>query len=109
MFAAAAVTLKSKNLVLLRKENAKSLQSCPTLSDPMDYSPPASSVHGILQARMMEWAAISFSIIKRIGVLKLQPPDMCWRKGTRVQTPAPSLDSVTTPLHPFVSLCLYYF
>ena len=36
-------------------------QSCPTLCDPMDYSPPGSSVHGILQARVLEWVAISFS------------------------------------------------
>ena len=39
---------------------AKSLQSGPTLSDPMDCSPPGSSVHGILQARILEWVAISF-------------------------------------------------
>ena len=36
-------------------------QSCPTLCDPMDCSPPGSSVHGILQARVLEWVAISFS------------------------------------------------
>ena len=36
-------------------------QSCPTLCDPMDCSPPGSSVHGILQARLLEWVAISFS------------------------------------------------
>jgi len=35
--------------------------SRPTLSDPMDYSPPGSSVHGILQARILEWVAISYS------------------------------------------------
>ena len=41
---------------------AKSLQLCPTLCDPMDCSPPGSSVHGILQARILEWAAVpSFS------------------------------------------------
>ena len=40
---------------------AKSSQSCPTLCDPIDYSPPGSSVHGILQARILEWAAIPFS------------------------------------------------
>ena len=40
---------------------AKSLQSCPTLCDPTDGSPPGSSVHGILQARTLEWVAISFS------------------------------------------------
>ena len=36
-------------------------QSCPTLRDPKDCSPPGSSVHGILQARILEWVAISFS------------------------------------------------
>ena len=35
--------------------------SCPTLCDPVDYSLPGSSVHGILQARTLEWAAIPFS------------------------------------------------
>ena len=40
---------------------AKSLQSCPTLCDPIDGSPPGSPVPGILQARMLEWVAISFS------------------------------------------------
>ena len=38
---------------------AKSLQSCPTLCDPMDGSPPGSPVHGILQARVLEWVAIA--------------------------------------------------
>ena len=41
---------------------AKSLQSCPTLCDPIDGSPPDSPVPGILQARTLEWVAISFSI-----------------------------------------------
>ena len=40
---------------------AKSLQSCPTLYDPIDGSPPGSLVPGILQARTLEWVAISFS------------------------------------------------
>ena len=39
---------------------AKSLQSCPTLCDPIDGSPPGSSIPGILQARTLEWVAISF-------------------------------------------------
>ena len=38
---------------------AKSLQSCPTLCDPIDGSPPGSSVHEILQARTLEWVALS--------------------------------------------------
>ena len=40
---------------------AKSLQSCPTLCDPIDGSPPGSPVPAILQARTLEWVAISFS------------------------------------------------
>ena len=40
---------------------AKSLQSCPTLCDPIDGSPPGSPIPGILQARTLEWGAISFS------------------------------------------------
>ena len=40
---------------------AKSLQSCPTLCDPIDSSPPGSPIPGILQARTLEWVAISFS------------------------------------------------
>ena len=40
---------------------AKSLQSCPTLCNPIDGSPPGSPVPGILQARSLEWVAISFS------------------------------------------------
>jgi len=40
---------------------AKSLQSCPTLWDPIDGSPPGSPVPGTLQARTLEWVAISFS------------------------------------------------
>ena len=39
---------------------ARSLQSCPTLCDPMDCSPPGSSIYGIFQARVLEWGAIAF-------------------------------------------------
>ena len=40
---------------------AKSLQSCPTLRDPIDSSPPGSAIPGILQARKLEWVAVPFS------------------------------------------------
>ena len=40
---------------------AKSLQSCPALCDPTDGSPPGSPVHGIFQARILEWGATAFS------------------------------------------------
>ena len=44
------------------KENESEVnQSCPTLCDPMDCSPPGSSIHGIFQARILEWVAILFS------------------------------------------------
>ena len=46
---------------ILHTAAAKSLQSCPTLCNPMDGSPPGSPVPGILQARTLEWVAISFS------------------------------------------------
>ena len=42
---------------------AKSLQSCPTLCDPIDGSPPGSAIPGILQARTLEWVAIAFCIV----------------------------------------------
>ena len=50
------------HFLLLAAAAAKVLQSCPTLCDPIDGSPPGSPVPGTLQARTLEWAAISFSI-----------------------------------------------
>ena len=44
------------------KSESEVARSCPTLSDPMDCSPPGSSVHGIFQARVLEWGAIAFSL-----------------------------------------------
>ena len=46
------------HLISLMGMHAKSLQSCPTLCDPVDYSPPGSSVHGTLQARILTWVAM---------------------------------------------------
>ena len=43
------------------KSESEVTQSCPTLSDPTDFSLPGSSVHGIFQARVLEWGAIAFS------------------------------------------------
>ena len=59
------MTVKSENEVA---------QSCPTLSDPMDYSLPGSSVHGILQARVLEWGVFAFSYkgLKTHVFLKVQ-------------------------------------
>ena len=44
------------------KSESEVAQSCPTLSDPMDYSLPGSSIHGIFQARVLQWGAIAFSV-----------------------------------------------
>ena len=44
------------------KSESEVTQSCPTLRDPMDCSPPGSSIHGIFQARVLEWGAIAFSV-----------------------------------------------
>ena len=55
------VTSFCKMTILAAAAAAKSLQSCPTLCDPIDGSPPGSPIPGILQARTLEWVAISFS------------------------------------------------
>ena len=44
------------------KSESEVAQSCPTLCDPIDGSPPGSSIHGIFQARVLEWSAIAFSV-----------------------------------------------
>ena len=60
-------------LLQCRKVKSKSevAQSCPTPSDPMDFSLPGSSVHGIFQARGLEWGAITFSVLYSKG-----PPNL---------------------------------
>ena len=56
---------------------AKSLQLCPTLCDPIDGSPPGSPIPGILQARILEWVAISFSNIHTAAKLLRSCPTLC--------------------------------
>ena len=52
------------------KRESEVAQLCQTLSDPMDCSPPGSSIHGILQARVLEWGAIAFSMTDLDRILK---------------------------------------
>ena len=52
------------------KSESEVAQSCPTCSDSMDCSPPGSSVHGIFQARVLEWVAIAFSMTNLDSILK---------------------------------------
>ena len=56
-----AINTAEGAIIVVLAAAAKSLQSCPTLFDPIDSSPPGSPVPGILQARTLEWVAISFS------------------------------------------------
>ena len=73
-------------------------QSCPTLCDPMDYSLPGSSVHGILQARTLEWFAMPFS--RRSS----QPRDWAW-----VSCTAGRLFTIgATRETPVVLACFYF-
>ena len=62
---------------------AKSLQSCPTLCNPIDGSPPGSAVPGILQARTLEWVAISFSLrlVKFIETESRTVTSGAWGRG----------------------------
>ena len=62
---------------------AKSLQSCPTLCDPVNSRPPGSSVPGILQARILEWVAISFSNACMHAKSLQSCPTLCEMLGIR--------------------------
>ena len=53
--------------VMKVKSESEDTQSCPTLSDPMDCGPPGSPLHGIFQARLLEWGAIAFSYVKLLA------------------------------------------
>ena len=56
-----ALLLETTAQIILSESESEVAQSCPTLCDPMDCSPPGFSVHGIFQAWILEWVAISFS------------------------------------------------
>ena len=58
------------------KSESEVAQSCPTLGDPMDCSLPGSSIHGIFQARVLEWGSIAFSDIINSLILHLVIYDM---------------------------------
>ena len=58
------------------KSESKVAQLCLTLSDPMDFSPPGSSVHGIFQARVLEWGAIALSVAQ-LGLFEQQSKYLC--------------------------------
>ena len=68
------------------KSESEVIQSCLTLSDPMDCSPPGSSIHGIFQARGLEWGAIAFSTLPCNHVKLVQ---LC--SGLKILCHCPSL------------------
>ena len=79
------------------KSESEVTQSCPTLSDPMDCSPPGSSIHGVFQARVLEWGAIAFSYILlklhfRRLIIKLHPMNSALA-STRDKSLSDQLDS----------------
>ena len=78
--------------IFLPAAAAKSLQSCPTLCDPIDGSPPGSPIPGILQARTLEWVAISFSNawkwkVKVKSLSRVWPSVTPWAEPTRLLHP----------------------
>ena len=74
------------------KSESEITQSCPTLSDPMDYSPPGSSIHGIFQARVLELCAIAFSVEYHWY------SDICWWQSRVLQANAQELDYLALKL-----------
>ena len=64
------------------KSESEVTQSCPTLRDPMDCSPPGSSIHGIFQARVLEWGAIAFSVCQLYLSKKINNNKIYEKKST---------------------------
>ena len=63
------------------KSESEVAQSCPTLSDPMDCSLPGSSIHGIFQARVLEWGAIALSEVKSAIISVMEFKYICSEDG----------------------------
>ena len=104
---------------------AKSLQSCPTLCDPIDSSPPGSPIPRILQARTLEWVAISFSNawkwkvkVKLLSHVRLlatpwtavyqAPPSMRFFQARTLEWDAIAF-SAFLPRHPHMEWCVLYW
>ena len=124
------MSLITGSLPKTKVKESEVAQSCPTLCDHMDFSPPGSSIHGIFQARVLEWIAISFSrgssqprdrtqvsciAGRRFTVwasreaLKTKLPDKCWIifQNLAHQTSHPRL-LPRSPKFCSVHLCLFF-
>ena len=106
-------------LEYLKKKDLQSRQSCPTLCDPIDSSPPGSPIPGILQARTLEWVSISFSNawkwkvkVKSLSPVRLLRPH--GRQPTRLLRPWDFLGESTGPqanwmhVHSRITLVLWH-
>ena len=80
-------------------------QSCPTPSNPMDCSLPASSVHRICQARVLEWGAIAFSTPMQVAVLRLVDNSVTLWGGVSVDTPFLEWEKNLQDSHLLMSVC----
>ena len=81
-------TIRATREALFHAATARSLQSCSTLCNPIDGSLPSSSVHGIFQARVLEWGAISFSMLFLFKCYLLStPPSILDRAQGPIQIP----------------------
>jgi len=67
------------------KSESEDTQLCPTLSDSMDWNLPGSSIHGIVQARVLEWVAVAFSARKVSHVIKLWQLRNIWKRSMEVK------------------------
>ena len=74
------------------KSESEVAQLCPNLSDPMDWSLPASSIHGIFQARVLEWGAIAFSGYDNESI----PNDRCMTKGASTRQILPDVTTTNS-------------
>ena len=98
---------------------AKSLQSCPTLCDPIDGSPPGSPIPGILQARILEWVAISFSNVWKwkVKVKSLSRVRLLATSWTAANQAPPSMGfyrqeywngvPLPSPIYTYIYVCIY--
>ena len=85
------------------KGQSEVAQSCPTLSDPMDCSPPGSSAHGIFQARVLEWGAIALS--KRIFLTQGSIPGLLHWQEDSYESEPPGKPLVKIAMGLLISLC----
>ena len=82
------------------KSESEVAQSCPTFSNPMDCSLPGSSIHGIFQARVLEWGAIVFLFVTSLSIIISNKQSKSVRLSAAAATAAKSLQSCLTLCDP---------